>query len=65
MEDGIPQNFIYALHQDQNGFLWIGTGEGLARFDGRDFKIYRSEMHPCTVLLKGHICLAWVRFFGF
>ncbi len=33
----IPNGFIYTLNQDNNGYLWVGTGEGLARFDGFDF----------------------------
>ena len=32
---GLPQNFIYCLEQDNDGFLWIGTGEGLVRYDGQ------------------------------
>ncbi len=38
--DGLPQNTVNALTQSSAGYLWIGTGEGLARFDGLDFKIY-------------------------
>jgi ligand-binding sensor domain-containing protein/serine phosphatase RsbU (regulator of sigma subunit) len=40
IEDGISQNFIYSLSQDQNGYLWAGTGEGLCHFDGRSFTTY-------------------------
>ena len=39
-ENGISQNFIYSIHQDAQGYLWIGTGEGLSRFDGKNFKNY-------------------------
>lgn len=41
-ESGLPQNYIYALLQDTNGYLWIGTGEGLAQFDGRKMHVYTS-----------------------
>lgn len=34
-ENGLSQDFVYALAQDQRGFLWIGTGNGLTRYDGR------------------------------
>jgi len=34
---GLPDNFTYAITQGANGFIWIGTSEGLARYDGREF----------------------------
>ena len=36
-EDGLTDNFIYTITQDTNGFLWLGTGEGILRFDGFNF----------------------------
>lgn len=36
-ELGLPNDFIYTINQSDNGFLWIGTGNGIARFDGYDF----------------------------
>lgn len=36
-ESNIPNGFIYTLSQDNNGYLWVGTGAGLAKFDGFDF----------------------------
>lgn len=38
--DGICHPFIYTINQDKNGFIWIGTGEGLCRFDGFDFQSF-------------------------
>lgn len=41
--DGLPQSQVTALLEDRNGYLWLGTeGGGLARFDGRNFKVYTS-----------------------
>ncbi|MCU1261002.1 MAG: hypothetical protein JWO80_3887 [Bryobacterales bacterium] len=37
VEDGLPSNVVNAILQTRNGFLWIGTDAGLARFDGRHF----------------------------
>ncbi|MCB9225145.1 MAG: two-component regulator propeller domain-containing protein [Crocinitomicaceae bacterium] len=42
-EDGISQNFIYSINQDKNGYLWVGTGEGLCRFDGKNFYTYTTD----------------------
>lgn len=36
-EYGIPNNFVYAINQSSDGFLWVGTGNGIARFDGYDY----------------------------
>ncbi len=38
--DGLPHNAINALAQSEDGYLWIGTWEGLARFNGREFKVF-------------------------
>jgi len=44
LEDGLPQSQIYAMAQDPNGYLWLGTqGGGLARFDGNDFKVFNES----------------------
>jgi signal transduction histidine kinase/ligand-binding sensor domain-containing protein len=41
--DGLPQSQVRALVEDKSGYLWIGTeGGGLARFDGREFKVYTT-----------------------
>jgi len=37
MEDGLPANEVNTILQTQNGFLWVGTEAGLARFDGERF----------------------------
>ncbi|HEX8332735.1 MAG TPA: two-component regulator propeller domain-containing protein, partial [Segetibacter sp.] len=43
VNEGLSQNSVYAIHQDQQGFLWIGTGDGLNRYDGKGFKVYREK----------------------
>ncbi|MBN2165587.1 MAG: SpoIIE family protein phosphatase [Marinilabiliaceae bacterium] len=37
---GLPQNFVYCLAQGNDGYLWIGTGEGLVKYDGIQFINY-------------------------
>jgi len=38
--DGLPQNSVNALAQTRDGYLWIGTSGGLARFDGVLFRTF-------------------------
>lgn len=45
-ENGLPQNTARDLLFDQDGFLWIATENGLARFDGQRFRIYNNASTP-------------------
>ncbi|MBK8501830.1 MAG: histidine kinase [Saprospiraceae bacterium] len=40
ISDGLPSNYIFNIYQDHAGYLWVGTSNGLSRFDGVDFKNY-------------------------
>jgi ligand-binding sensor domain-containing protein/two-component sensor histidine kinase len=42
-QQGLPQDAIHAIAQTTDGYLWLGTDEGLARFDGYDFVVFRKE----------------------
>lgn len=39
IEEGLSHPFVYTLSEDNNGFIWIGTGEGLSKFDGFNFQV--------------------------
>jgi signal transduction histidine kinase/ligand-binding sensor domain-containing protein len=41
VDDGLSQSSVYALYQDKKGFIWIGTGDGLNRFDGSELKAFK------------------------
>lgn len=43
MENGLSQSTILAIAQDQYGFLWLGTQEGLNRYDGYGFTVYKHN----------------------
>ena len=43
VEDGLSHNSVWAVMQDKQGFLWFGTVDGLNRFDGNSFKIYKKQ----------------------
>ncbi len=40
INDGLPSNKIYSIVQDDFGYIWLGTEEGVSRFDGYDFQNY-------------------------
>ncbi len=42
---GLPQSSIWDITQDRNGFLWVSTSDGLCRFDGYNFKVYKNNPH--------------------
>ncbi|HEV2318956.1 MAG TPA: two-component regulator propeller domain-containing protein, partial [Verrucomicrobiae bacterium] len=46
VEDGLPQNRIACLTQTRDGYLWIGTWFGLARFDGAKFTLFNEANTP-------------------
>lgn len=43
IRDGLPNNHVRWITQDKDGFLWIATWDGLARFDGVEFKTYHHN----------------------
>src|SRR6267143_1210602 len=45
-QDGLPENRIRAIVQTPDGYLWIGTSGGLARFDGVRFVVYARFNTP-------------------
>ena len=42
-EDGLPSNVVRGIAQARDGYLWVGTAEGLARFDGQRFSGFTGE----------------------
>ncbi len=55
IEDGLSANPITDVLQDQQGLLWIGTVDGLNRFDGYNFKIYRHVPGDANALVDNYI----------
>ena len=68
LEEGLFRNTISSIVQDQLGFLWVGTADGLFRYDGYQFKAYlhdpdnpRSVSHNrITALCADRSGLLWV-----
>ena len=50
MADGLPDDVVYAILQDQQGFMWFGTENGLVRYDGYQFTVYQNDPDDPTSL---------------
>lgn len=46
MDEGLPDNLVQAITQTRDGYLWVGTPEGLARFDGTEFLVFNAKNAP-------------------
>jgi ligand-binding sensor domain-containing protein/signal transduction histidine kinase len=64
--DGLPQNSVRAILQTRDGYLWLGTWGGLARFDGVRFTIFNRANTPAlrdsriTALVEGDDGSVWI-----
>lgn len=56
--EGLAGNTVYCILQDHLGFMWVGTDDGLCRYDGKSIKIYRNDPHDASSLSNSVIrCL--------
>lgn len=55
VNDGLSQNTVYALTQDHNGKIWIGTADGLNWYDGYRFVPFYKNLNDSTSLSNNHI----------
>ena len=52
MEDGLSHSTIFAINQDKEGNLWFATYDGVNKYDGYNFTVYRHEYaNPNSCLL--------------
>lgn len=63
-EQGLPQSVVMRLAQDHDGFIWVGTEAGIARYDGQRFKSYQppgngAVINGMVVDPSGHIWMSW------
>jgi ligand-binding sensor domain-containing protein/signal transduction histidine kinase len=66
IQEGLPQISALAITQDRDGYIWVGTQNGLARFDGVRFTTYTPESEPelpgiyIRALLVDHDGRVWI-----
>lgn len=55
IEQGLSNMSISALHQDQYGFIWIGTWDGINRYDGHAFEVFRTIPEDTSSLIFNEV----------
>lgn len=54
-DDGLSQNFVSCILQDQKGFMWFGSKDGLNRYDGYTFVVYQHDPFDTTTISTNYI----------
>lgn len=62
--DGLPNNNITTFLQDKNGFIWIGSKEGLVRYDGYEFKSYKNDPNDTTTIKNNAVTYLFENYNG-
>ncbi|MFZ0280442.1 MAG: two-component regulator propeller domain-containing protein [Bacteroidales bacterium] len=64
-EDGLSQNTGFSILFDSKGFMWVGTYNGLNRYDGYEFKIFRSSTGDPASFTNNRVIKLWEDLKGF
>ncbi|NPA36492.1 MAG: hypothetical protein GXO47_06550 [Chlorobi bacterium] len=54
MRDGLSQSSVYSIYQDEYGFMWFGTFDGLNRYDGKTVTTYMAQVGVDTIRSISH-----------
>ncbi len=57
VNDGLSQNSIWQILRDRNGFLWVGTADGLNRYDGYEVTAYKRDLKDTNSLSGNNITI--------
>jgi len=60
VEAGLPSSKVYKLAQDKEGFLWMGTDDGLARYDGVQFQVWRHDANDPNSLASNSVSTLYI-----
>jgi signal transduction histidine kinase/ligand-binding sensor domain-containing protein len=55
IDNGLSNNSVTCIFQDHYGFMWFGTYDGLNRYDGTNFKIFKNKWGDKFSLINNHI----------
>ncbi len=55
IEDGLSNNTVNTIYKDRFGFMWFGTDDGLNRYDGHGFEVFRNRINDTTSLMLNQI----------
>jgi ligand-binding sensor domain-containing protein/signal transduction histidine kinase len=55
IDQGLSQSTVTSILQDRDGFIWVGTQDGLNRFDGNNFEVYKHDPTDLTSLSNNMI----------
>lgn len=53
-DNGLSQASVHEIYQDFRGFMWLGTEDGLNRYDGRSFKVYKNDSDDESSISYNH-----------
>lgn len=57
--DGLSQNSVLSIYCDNKGFIWLGTFDGLNRYDGYTFRIFKAEPGKLNTLTNNRVSRIW------
>lgn len=60
VDDGLPSSTVYKLAEDRDGFIWAGTHDGLARYDGVAFRVWRNIPGDDTSIARNEVSALFV-----
>ena len=55
IEDGLSQSTVETIFQDSRGYIWIGTNDGLNRYNGYEFKYYKHDKYDKNSIANNYI----------